>query len=244
MIIEKDKCIGCEDCHPYCPVEAISTVDWLGESVSEIDQAECLECGACNERSGVCPVDAIYMPKLKWPRSIREHFSNPHVKHPSTTGQGRGTEEMKTNDVTGRYTRGITGIAIEMGRPGVGTSFKNLQKVSMALARLGVEFEPNNPVAELMVDKKTGKINEEVLNEKVLSAILEFKIQNERLKEVLETIKEVATQIDTVFSLDLINRVNPDGTMPGLAIAKDAGFFPRPNTKTNVGLGRPRFEEV
>jgi Pyruvate/2-oxoacid:ferredoxin oxidoreductase delta subunit len=244
MIIEKDKCIGCEDCHPYCPVGAISTVDWLGESVSEIDQAECLECGACHERSGVCPVDAIYMPKLKWPRSIREHFSNPHVKHPSTTGQGRGTEEMKTNDVTGRYTRGITGIAIEMGRPGVGTSFKDLQKVSMALARLGVEFEPSNPVAELMVDKKTGKINEEVLNEKVLSAILEFKIQNERLKEVLETIKEVATQIDTVFSLDLINRVNPDGTMPGLAIAKDAGFFPRPNTKTNVGLGRPRFEEV
>jgi len=58
-----------------------------------------------------------------------------------------------------------------MGRPGVGTSFRDLQTVAMAIARLGVEFEPANPVAELMADQKTGKIREEVLNERVLSAI-------------------------------------------------------------------------
>jgi Pyruvate/2-oxoacid:ferredoxin oxidoreductase delta subunit len=244
MMIDKEKCIGCEDCHPYCPVGAITTVVWEAESVSAIDQAECVECGACHERSGVCPVDAIYKPQLEWPRSIREPFSNPHIKHPSTTGQGRGTEEMKTNDVTGRYRRGVAGVAVEMGRPGIGTSFKDLQTVAMALAKLGVEFEPHNPVAALMVDKKTGKINAEVLNEKVLSAILEFKVEIERLKPVLETIKDVSSQIDTVFSLDLISRVNPDGSIPTVAIAKEVGFSPRPNTKTNVGLGRPRFEEV
>jgi len=244
MIIDKETCIGCEDCHPYCPVGAISSVEWESGNVSEIDQTECVECGACFERSGVCPVDAIYMPKLEWPRSVREPFSNPDVKHPSTTGQGRGTEEMKTNEVTGRYTRGIAGIAIEMGRPGIGTSFRDLQTVAMTLAELGVEFEPNNPVAALMVDKETGKISEDVLNEKVLSAILEFKVNTEQVKEVLETIKDVATRIDTVFSLDLISRVDPDGTIPVIAIAKEAGFSPRPNTKTNVGLGRPRFEEV
>ena len=101
----------------------------------------------------------------------------------------------------------------------------------MALAGLGVEFEPKNPVVELMKDVKTGAIREEVLEEKVLSAILEFRIKIDRLEEVLKAIKEVATQINTVFSLDLISRVNPDGTMPALEIAKasqekmDYGFY-------------------
>jgi len=244
MLIDKEKCIGCEECHPYCPVGAISSVETENGTVSEIDQDECVECGACFKRAGVCPVDAIYMPKLAWPRSLREPFSNPHIKHPSTTGQGRGTEEMKTNDVTGRYGYGMAGVAIEMGRPGAGTSLRDMQTVAMALARLGVEFEPNNPVADLMKDQQTGEFKPEVLNEKVLSAILEFKIQNEKLVEALNAVKEVATRIDTVFSLDLISRVHPDGSMPALEIAKAAGFTPRPNTKTNVGLGRPLFKEA
>ena len=239
MLIDKEKCIGCEDCHPYCPVDAIRSVSWEGGTVSEIDQDECVECGCCFKRSAVCPVDAIYMPKLDWPRSVREPFSNPDVKHPSTTGQGRGTEEMKTNDVTGRYTFGMAGVAVEMGRPGIGTSFRDLETVAMAIAKLGVEFEPNNPVAELMADEKTGKIREEMLNEKVLSAILEFKVEMMKLKDVLTTIKAVAEKIDTVFSLDLISRSYPDGISPALAIAKEAGFSIRPNAKTNVGLGRP-----
>jgi hypothetical protein len=151
---------------------------------------------------------------------------------------------MKTNDVTGRFRRGMAGIGVELGRPGVGTTFKDLQAVSMALAEAGVEFEPNNPVSALMVDKKAGKLNEEVLNETVLSAIIECKVDMGRLKAVLETLKAVAPKIGTVFSLDLISRVGADGSIPTVAIAREAGFSPRPNTKTNVGLGRPRKEDV
>jgi Pyruvate/2-oxoacid:ferredoxin oxidoreductase delta subunit len=244
MKIDKEKCIGCEECHPYCPVEAIAAVEWEGKPVSEIDQDRCVECGSCYKRSGVCQVDAISMPALEWPRSIREHFSNPDVKHPLTSGKGRGTEEMKTNDLTGRYRRGIIGVAIEMGRPGVGTSVRDLQTVSMALARLGVAFEPLNPVAALMADTGTGKFKEDLLQERVLSAIIEFKIETGRLKGVLAAIKEIARQIDTVFSLDLISRVDADGDIPTTAVALEAGYSPRPNTKTNVGLGRPLFEEA
>jgi NAD-dependent dihydropyrimidine dehydrogenase PreA subunit len=244
MKIDQEKCIGCELCHPYCPAGAIATAEGEGNPVSEIDQAECLECGNCFERSRICPVKAIYRPKLEWPRSLREHFSNPHAKHPSTATQGRGTEEMKTNDVSGRYPLGVAGVAIEMGRPGVGTSLRDVQTVAMALAGAGVEFERENPVATLMADIQTGKFKEEVLNEKVLSLILEFKIDNGRLEEILTTIRDVSGRIDTVFSLDLINRVNPDSTIPVIAIAERAGFSPRPNTKTNVGLGKPRFVEV
>jgi len=243
MIIDKEKCIGCELCHPYCPVGAIATVEWEGESVSEIDQEACVECGTCNERSHICPVEAIYRPELKWPRIVREHFSNPNASHPSTTTQGRGTEEMKTNDVTGRYGLEVAGVALEMGRPGTGTSFRDIQTVAMALAGLGVEFEPNNPVTTLMDDIKAGTFNPVVLEENVLSAILEFRISNDRLGEILRAIKKVATEIDTVFSLDLISRVESDGHIPVIPIAEAAGFSVRPNCKTNVGLGRPLSEE-
>ena len=151
---------------------------------------------------------------------------------------------MKTNDVTGRFRSGYAGLGVEMGRPGVSSSFKDLQTVAMALAERGVEFEEQNPVTALMVDKTKGKINDDVLNERVLSAIIEFKVETERLKEVLDTLKEVSTKIDTVFSLCLISRLRGDGNMPNLSTAIEAGFSPRPNTKTNVGLGRPLFEEV
>jgi hypothetical protein len=62
--------------------------------------------------------------------------------------------------------------------------------------------------------------------------------------EALTTLKEVSAQINTVFSVGLISRVGGDGTIPTVAIAKDAGFSPRPNTKTNVGLGKPLMKEV
>ena len=242
MNIDKERCTGCGICYPYCPVGAIHSTEFQNESMSEINPDKCVECSVCL-RSGVCPTDALFMPELKWPRSIRAEFSDPMTRHPSGS-KGRGTQEMKTNDVTGRFRRGMAGIGVELGRPGVGTTFKDLQTVSMALAGVGVEFEPNNPVSALMVDKKTGRINEEVLNETVLSAIIECKVEIARLKEVLETLKGVAPKIETVFSLDLISRVSADGTIPTVAIAREAGFSPRPNTKTNVGLGRPLKEEV
>jgi len=239
MQIEKQKCIGCEQCLPYCPVGAIALVEWQGTTVAEIDQEGCVECGTCHQRAAICPVDAIYLPQLTWPRSIREEFSNPNANHPSTLTQGRGTEEMKTNDVTDRYTDGFAGVALEMGRPGIAASFRDIQTVAMALAEIGVAFEENNPVSALMADITKGIFRTDVLDEKVLSAILEFKIANDRLEEVLRTIKAVAPRIDTVFSLDLISRVAADGRIPVIPIAAAAGFSVRPNCKTNLGLGRP-----
>jgi len=56
MQIDKQKCTGCEACHPYCTVGAITTVQWEGESVSEVNEDECVECGICL-RSEVCLED-------------------------------------------------------------------------------------------------------------------------------------------------------------------------------------------
>jgi len=42
----------------------------------------------------------------------------------------------------------------------------------------------------------------------------------------------------------LISLVDADGGIPTVAIAREAGFELRLNTKTNVGLGRPLKLEV
>ena len=68
----------------------------------------------------------------------------------------------------------MVGIAIEMGRPGTGTRFYDVEKVAMAVAKVGVHFEPHNPVTKLMIDETTGKMKDDVLNEKVLSAIVDL----------------------------------------------------------------------
>jgi ferredoxin len=245
--IDKEKCVGCMECQDYCPVEAITNIQYQGRSVSEVNQENCVECGVCLN-SGVCPTGAIYMPALGWPRILRAEFSNPSVPHsaaerfgyqfPGKAG-GRGTTEMKTNDVSGKFRRGFVGVAIEVGRPGVGTTFRDIQTIAMALCEIGIELEQVNPLTAFIVDKKVGRFREEILDEKILSAIFEFVVKNGQLKEVLEKVKAVSKKIDTVFSLDLFTRVNEDGSIPAVSIAKDAGFTCSPATKVNVGLGRP-----
>jgi hypothetical protein len=203
-----------------------------------IDEDECVECSVCL-RSGCCPTEALFQPDLVWPRTVRKNFSDPLKIHPETRIPGRGTEEMKTNEVTGRYRRGMYGMAFELGRPGVGARFHDVEKVAKALAALGLAFEENNPVTKLMVDRKKGVINPEVLNEKVLSAIVEFMIPTDRLPEVLAVLDRVSQEIDTVFSGDIISRVGEDGSVPYVTAIADRGRFLSINGKSNVGLGRP-----
>lgn len=240
MYIDQDLCVQCRSCIPYCPMRAIQ-YDHNKEQVV-IDMDECVECEIC-ARAGVCPNEALIMQELTWPRVLRNQFSNPLVAHPNTGVPGRGTEEMKTNEVTGRFKRGRAGMAVEMGRPGTGTRFYDVEKVSMAIAGLGVEFEPHNPVTFLMIDKTTGKLREDVLGEKALSAIIEFDIPQSKIQVVLNKLKEVSKEINTVFSLDLACRLEANGSNPAVALAEEVGYRASVNGKTNVGLGRPLAKE-
>src|SRR5512135_724655 len=142
-----DECTGCGVCVPYCPVGAILERDgrmW-------VDEDQCVECGVCRRVAG-CPTESFEdTPGVaEWPRSLRAEFSNPSVQHPHTQGLGRGTEEMKTNDVTGRFQRGYYGLAMEFGRPGIATRLGEVEKATKALAPLGVHFQEKNPVYALL----------------------------------------------------------------------------------------------
>ena len=235
MKIDEVTCTGCGECVPYCPVNAISSRD--GEVA--IDDESCVECGTC-QREAPCPVQAIYrQPEaFQWPRSVRTAFSDPLVPHKETGVRGRGTEEVKTNDVTGRVKFGRIGMAMEFGRPGVGTDFYDVEEVTTVLANLGVNFESNNPMTHLM-DTSTGKIRDDVKGERVLSAIVEFETEPSKLPEIIPAVLEASKRIKGVFSWCAVTRLGPNRSIPIKEQLIALGLEPRINAKVNLGMGRP-----
>ena len=113
----------------------------------------------------------------------------------------------------------------------------------MALSNLNPHFEKENPVTQLMVDPETGKIKDEVLNEKVLSAIIEIKTTLDKIPEFLHTLEKIQKEVDTVISLGVASKCLPDGTIPHEEWVRKTGYNLSPNGKTNIGLGRPMFHE-
>jgi hypothetical protein len=231
-----------------------------------IDRDECVECYACynglskehmnpslvrtvrklfhlgrvrfDPEPDVCPTDAFEPEDLQWPRVVRRAFSDPRATHESTGVQGRGTEEVKTNDVTGRVKWGEVGFTIEFGRPGVGVWLRDIQKMTWALAKAGVAFEKKNPFTLLMSDVTTGTIREDVLEEKVMSAIVEIKVGVERTQEIIELVHQVEKEINTVVSLGVGTRCDENGDEKLVAPILERLGYKLQRAKTNVGLGR------
>jgi hypothetical protein len=237
------------------------------DRMAEINQEECVECGAClrfvtsedaptwlvsltrralavfnlryDHPIDLCPSGSLYMPELQWPRTLRAVFSDPIAVHPSTGVNGRGTEEIKTNDATNRLPPGRAGVLVEFGRPGVGCRFREVQKVTKALASTeDLSFEVQNPVTILMTDVSTGDLDPSVLDEKFLSCILETLMPLDRVPETLGAIRRVAPELDTVISLDINGRCGPNGEVMYEDLVAEAGFTMRPNGKTNLGMAR------
>lgn len=264
MRIDPNKCVACGNCTYVCPMGAIY-IDPAIERAT-VNRDECVECYACynglsqehlnptlvrtirkifklmrvrfDPEPDVCPTAAFAPEDLTWPRVVRRAFSDPRVPHESTGIEGRGTEEVKTNDVSGRVQVGDVGFTVELGRPGVGVWFRDLQEMAWELARAGVTFEKRNPVTTLMTDPSTGTIREDIMDEKVLSAILEIKVPVERTEEIIRLVHDVEKRLDTVVSLGVATRCDPDGEERIVAPILERLGYKLERAKTNTGLGR------
>jgi hypothetical protein len=210
---------------------------------AEIDRERCVECYNCH-RLPICPNQAFEPEELAWPRALRRALSDPITVDTRTGVSGRGTAEMKTNDVTGRIRYGHVGIGVELGRPGIGTRMRDVEKVCQALAPYVAFFEPRNPVTYVMTDTTTGALSAEVLDELVLSAIVEADLEIGKLEPALDALKQVAREVDTVFSVGLSSRVYPDGSRVFDRQLAALKIPINPCGKTNVGLARPAFVEA
>jgi hypothetical protein len=186
----------------------------------------------------ICPTAAFEPEELAWPRIVRRAFSDPRVPHESTGVQGRGTEEVKTNDVSGRIQRGDVGLTVEFGRPGVGVRFHEIQSMTRALTAAGVEFEKKNPVTSLVSDEKTGDIREDILNEKVLSAIVEIKVPTSRMEEIISLVHTVEKDLTTVIAIGVGARCDEDGEEGIIAPILEGKGYRLERAKTNAGYGR------
>jgi ferredoxin len=264
MRIDPKKCVACGNCTYVCPMGAIYIDPVIKRAT--VDRNECVECYACyngmsqehlnptmvrtmrkvfqffrlrfDPEPDVCPTSAFSPEELVWPRVVRRAFSDPRVPHESTGVEGRGTEEVKTNDVSNRVGVGEVGFTIEFGRPGIGVRFRDIQKMTTRLAQAGVPFEKKNPVTTLLKDVATGEIRDDILDEKILSAIVEIKVPVERTEEIVRMVWEVEKEIDTVVCLGVGTRCDENGedNVVGPILAR-LGYNPQ-RAKTNIGLGR------
>jgi NifU-like protein involved in Fe-S cluster formation len=64
-------------------------------------------------------------------------------------------------------------------------------------------------------------------------------IEEARNEMEFEALKKSASEIDTVFSVGLIDRVSKEGTMENNEKIKHLGYRPSINAKVNIGVGRP-----
>ena len=263
MKIDPGKCVACGNCVAVCPMGAI----YIDRSTNRarVNTAECVECYTCfrgmsmenlnptavrmvrrflglfrlrfDPEPDVCPTSAIVPDELTWPRTVRRAFSDVTARHESTGIHGRGTEEVKTNDVTNRIDVGEVGCTVELGRPGIGVWFRDVQRVTQALAEWGVDFEDKNPVTCLMIDRENGVLNPEILNEKVMSVIIEFRVSLSQVTAVLQLLERAGREIPTIMALGIATRCDEKGHTDLERILADSGHeFLR--AKTNVGLGR------
>ncbi len=242
MRIDPELCIKCGLCQPYCPMDCIEEA----ETAMHIRAADCVECGICRRSAG-CPVGAIEQDYLTMPRAVRRAFSDPFGKHENTAlkHMGRGTEEIKTNDVTGIvHSLNRVAVAVEVGRPGVGAYFRDIETITRALSPFNLAFEPNNPVTAYIVDHAAGLIEPTILDEKILSGIIEFGLPLADLPAVLTALRAVETRVNTVFTVAVITLVDAANRPAAAEILTELGYsFNTASAKTNVGLGRPRYEE-
>lgn len=237
MEIDATRCQDCGACLLICPLGAIHA----GPQGTWIDPEACVDCHAC-DRPGAfqCPHGALLREGPETPESLqlRARFSDPSLVHPSTGIPGRGTDESKTNDVTGRIGGGYVGLLVELGRPCQGATFREAGIVIRALVQAGATLVQENPLVGLLENPAEGRFPEALEPERYLSAIVECRLPLPELPRVLAVLRQVTDRLDTVCSIGVMGCFEPDGRLPLTEVLAAAGEEWLPNAKVNLGMGR------
>ncbi|MFC2066392.1 4Fe-4S dicluster domain-containing protein [Chloroflexota bacterium] len=257
ITIDGAKCIQCLECLPYCPLEAI--VASPDGSEVFIDAQRCTECGLCH-RDKVCPVDAIVAMDLTWPRSLRGKFQPQYGPYRSATTLAKTVKPVSystepfsfrrhelpsehTSDADGLLRQGEAAILVELGRPYLGTTFRDVQKVVQALLPMGLNLRLQYPnaderssLADIAADTAAGTLMPEVLEERTGWVVLKLVTKEKNVPETIRCLKQVAADIDTVFALGVLSHVSRDGSTIAERAAIESGVTPAVNCKTNIGL--------
>ena len=92
-------------------------------------------------------------------------------------------------------------------------------------ADIGYQLAEENPVTHFMSDKTTGKLRDDVLDEKATSAIIEGKCALEKLPEAIRALQEAAEKVESVFTVEVITKVTPEGDVPTKSMLEELGLF-------------------
>jgi hypothetical protein len=111
------------------------------------------------------------------------------------------------------------------------------------LIKVGAELEEKSGLPLILSDQEKGILREELRNERVLSCIVEAKVPLDKLEETIDSIKRVEPEIDTVFTLGLITRMEDGFVSPIEPVLNKMGLEVRMNSKLNLGMGKPLCED-
>ena len=147
-------------------------------------------------------------------------------------------EEIKTNDARRVYIDDLVGVSAEVGRPGIGASFHDVQCITRALVECGARFAVDNPLMELFVDPARGMLAPEILNERVLSIIVECLVPEADLEQTLRNLVDASSLLSVPVLLSVAGAYASDGTTPYQRVLEKMKLEYLPTGKMNLGFAR------
>ena len=124
---------------------------------------------------------------------------------------------------------------VELGRPVLGARFYDVEKAVQLFTSYGYRPVKENPVSELIRDPASGLLRKEILNEKVISCVLEFVLPRKESANLLKISGELGNRVDTVFNVCVALRADDQGESPFYRIFPP-DVFCLPQAKVNIGI--------